>query len=218
MSVISRQELLDLKALMVSEKSVFGGCLIHEDVIQKSHEYEMSLLTRAEKAEAKLKASEEARQNAVLCMMEANHLALEDQARAEKAEAKLKPHFCEGYKAGTTAHNTVGDASFHDAEFHYEKFVKDKTVRKDEILLLKSRVEKAEAQVAELKKLSSHGNGEILLGWMNAHKKAMDRLEKAEAECKRLRGLADLAIVAMQNGDFKKAETHLMPMLIRLEI
>ena len=48
--------------------------------------------------------------------------------------------------------------------------------------------------------------------------KAIARAEKAEAECKRLRGLADIAIVAMQNGDFKKAETHLMPMLIRLEI
>jgi hypothetical protein len=56
MSVISRQELLDLKALMVSEKSAFGGCLIHEDVIQKSHEYEMSLLDRAEKAEVREKA------------------------------------------------------------------------------------------------------------------------------------------------------------------
>ena len=51
----------------------------------------------------------------------------------------------------------------------------------DEILLLKARAEKAEAERDELKKLSSHGNGEILLGWMNAHKKAMDRLEKAEA-------------------------------------
>jgi chromosome segregation ATPase len=52
----------------------------------------------------------------------------------------------------------------------------------DEILLLKARAERAEAQIEELKKLSSHGNGEILLGWMDAHKKAMDRLEKAEAE------------------------------------
>ena len=81
-----------------------------------------------------------------------------------------------------------------------------------------ARAEKAEAERDELKKLSSHGNGEILLGWMDAHKKAMDKLEKAEAECKRLRMLADIAIVAMQNGDFKKAETNLMPMLIRLEI
>jgi hypothetical protein len=50
-----------------------------------------------------------------------------------------------------------------------------------------ARAEKAEAERDELKKLSSHGNGEILLGWMDAHKKAMDRLEKAEAENARLR-------------------------------
>jgi hypothetical protein len=37
-------------------------------------------------------------------------------------------------------------------------------------------------QVAELKKLSSHNNGEVLLGWMDAHRKAMDQLEKAEAK------------------------------------
>jgi hypothetical protein len=57
----------------------------------------------------------------------------------------------------------------------------------DEILLLKARAYKAEAERDEFKKLSSHGNGEILLGWMDAHKKAMDRLEEAEAENKMLR-------------------------------
>jgi hypothetical protein len=57
--------------------------------------------------------------------------------------------------------------------------------------------------------------GHDLRLWGRSYK---GRTEKAEAECKRLRGLADIAIVAMQNGDFKKAETHLMPMLIRLEI
>lgn len=45
-----------------------------------------------------------------------------------------------------------------------------------------ARAEKAEAERDELKKLSSHGNGEILLGWMDAHRKAMDQLGKAEAE------------------------------------
>ena len=58
----------------------------------------------------------------------------------------------------------------------------------DEILLLKARAEKAEAERDELKKLSSHGNGEILLGWMDAHRKAMDKLEKAEDRVKRLEG------------------------------
>ena len=48
------------------------------------------------------------------------------------------------------------------------------------------RAEKAEARIKELKKLSSHGNGEVLLGWMDAHKKAMDKLEKAEARIKAL--------------------------------
>ena len=77
----------------------------------------------------------------------------------------------------------------------------------DEILLLKARAEKAEeetqawrtiamnhldmrdqaeSKVEELKKLSSHNNGEILLGWMDAHRKAMDQLEKAEAKIKEL--------------------------------
>lgn len=92
----------------------------YQEYFKKFHEER----ERAEKAEAKLKVSEEARQNAVLCMMEANRLALEDQARAEKAEAERD----------------------------------------------------------ELKKLSSHGNGEISLGWMDAHRKAMDQLEKAETE------------------------------------
>jgi hypothetical protein len=48
----------------------------------------------------------------------------------------------------------------------------------------RERAERAEAKIEELKKLSSHGNGEILLGWMDAHRKAMDRLEKAEARTK----------------------------------
>ena len=39
---------------------------------------------------------------------------------------------------------------------------------------------KAEKERDELKKIISHGNGEILLGWMDAHRKAMDRLDKAE--------------------------------------
>jgi predicted S18 family serine protease len=46
------------------------------------------------------------------------------------------------------------------------------------------RLEKAEAEVEELKKLSSHGNGEVLLGWMDAHRKAMDKLAEAEARTK----------------------------------
>jgi hypothetical protein len=44
------------------------------------------------------------------------------------------------------------------------------------------KIQGLKAQVAELTRLSSHGNGEILLGWMDAHKKAMDRLEEAEAK------------------------------------
>jgi hypothetical protein len=43
-----------------------------------------------------------------------------------------------------------------------------------------ARAEKAEAERDELKKLSSHGNGEILLGWMDAHRKAMDRIKVLE--------------------------------------
>ena len=40
--------------------------------------------------------------------------------------------------------------------------------------------DQAESKVEELKKLSSHNNGEILLGWMDAHRKAMDRVEVLE--------------------------------------
>lgn len=42
--------------------------------------------------------------------------------------------------------------------------------------------DQAESKVAELKKLSSHNNGEILLGWMDAHRKAMDRVEVLEGQ------------------------------------
>jgi hypothetical protein len=97
-------------------------CGYHLDMHSELCERMQKEIARAEKAEAKLKASEESRKNAVLCMMESNRLANEDQARAEKAEAERD----------------------------------------------------------ELKKLSSHGNGEILLGWMDAHRKAMDRIKALE--------------------------------------
>ena len=48
------------------------------------------------------------------------------------------------------------------------------------------RAEKAEARVEELTKLTEHGNGAILLGWLEAHGKAMDNLEKAEERVKEL--------------------------------
>ena len=70
--------------------------------LPRANEYEDEILllkSRAEKAEAQLKVSEEARQNSVLCMVESNRLALEDQARAEKAEAKINKYHHEMMEA-----------------------------------------------------------------------------------------------------------------------
>ena len=49
-----------------------------------------------------------------------------------------------------------------------------------------TKIQELESKIEELKKLSIHDNGEILLGWMDAHRKAMDKLETCEARIKGL--------------------------------
>ncbi len=47
-------------------------------------------------------------------------------------------------------------------------------------------IKSLEAKVAELSRLAEYGNGPVLLGWMDAHSKAMDKLCALEREFRNL--------------------------------
>ena len=58
------------------------------------------------------------------------------------------------------------------------------------------------AENEELKKLADHGNGEVLLGWMDAHRKSMDNLEESERKVMELEKELDLIKkVAIHNNE-----------------
>lgn len=57
------------------------------------------------------------------------------------------------------------------------------------------------AKITELSKLSEHDNGVILLGWMDAHKKAMDRLTKTENRLSQVLMELDYEKMHLANAD-----------------
>jgi uncharacterized protein YllA (UPF0747 family) len=71
----------------------------------------------------------------------------------------------------------------------------------------------------ELTRAINHGNGEVIRGWMQAHGKAMDKLEEAEEKIKELErklAKADRDVQDLGNLSFKLRERlSLVPKLAR---